>query len=192
MISIETKKPIPHQKSLVLRRQKNKFILNYTDIIIHIRKIVRALNLESKRIQKEFGISIPQVLCLQFLAEQHDFKATHKDVAAYLNLNRSTVTGIISRLEKKNLVARLPKSGDKRITYISLTSLGFKILDKSPQLMHQQLAHKLPELLPESLDQIDSALKVLIDCLGISQTDASPLFTIEDPIADKNPENQEL
>ena len=156
--------------------------MNYTEILIHIRKIVRALNLESKRIQKEFGISIPQLLCLLFLSEKDDFKATHKEVADYLNLNSSTVTGIVSRLEKKNLVARLPKSGDKRITYVSLTSNGFKLLEISPDLMHQQLAKKLPDLPEKTLSDMDNSLKVLIECLDIDKTDASPLLTIEEPI----------
>jgi len=160
--------------------------MNYSEILIHIRKIVRALNLESKRIQKEFGISIPQLLCLEYLSQCADFRATHKEVAKYLNLNSSTVTGIVSRLEKKNLVARLPKSGDKRITYVTLTSAGFQLLGNTPDLMHQQLAEKLPQLPGSTLENLDESLKVLVDCLGIEQTDASPLFTIEDPIESKN------
>jgi DNA-binding MarR family transcriptional regulator len=164
--------------------------MNYTEILIHIRKIVRSLNLESKRILKEFGISIPQLLCLEYLAQRDDYKATHKEVATYLNLNSSTVTGIISRLEKKNLVARLPKSGDKRITYISLTSTGFKLLDSTPNLLHQKLAEKLPGLPVETLQNIDDSLKILVDCLGIEQTDASPLFTIEEPIDNKSLEGE--
>lgn len=160
--------------------------MNYSEILIHIRKIVRSLNLESKRIQKEFGISIPQLLCLEYLSQCSEFKATHKDVANYLNLNSSTVTGIISRLEKKGLVARLPKSGDKRLTYISLTSSGFNLLEKSPNLMHQKLEQKLPGLPNDVLQNIDQSLKVLVECLGIDKTDASPLFTIEDPIDNKS------
>lgn len=163
--------------------------MNYTEILIHIRKIVRALNLESKRIQKEFGISIPQLLCLEYLSQSNNFKATHKEVAGYLNLNSSTVTGIISRLERKNLVARLPKSGDKRVTYITLTSSGFRLLENTPNLMHQQLEEKLPLLPGKTLENIDESLRVLVDCLGIEQTDASPLFTIEDPIESRNSGN---
>ncbi len=162
--------------------------MNYTEILIHIRKIVRALNLESKRIQKEFGVSIPQLLCLGFLAESNDYKATHKQVATFLNLNSSTVTGIISRLERKGLVARLPKMGDRRVTYITLTSAGFKMLDNSPKLMHERLATTLPQLPEKQLDQIDNSLRTLIDCLGIGHTEASPLFTIDDPLG--SPDDQ--
>lgn len=156
--------------------------MNYTEILIHIRKIVRALNLESKRIQKEFGVSIPQLLCLNYLAESEDYKATHKEVAGFLNLNSSTVSGIVSRLEKKGLVARLPKMGDRRVTYITLTSAGFKLLNHSPRLMHERLATSLQKLPVAQLSQMDSSLRTLIECLGIDQTEASPLFTIDDPL----------
>jgi len=156
--------------------------MEYTDILINIRKIVRALNLESKRILKEFGVSIPQLLCLGYLSGQDGYKATHKDVAAYLNLNSSTVTGIITRLEKKGFVARLPKMGDKRVTYVTLTSAGFKVLNSTPGLLHELLTRKLPQLPVETLNQIDDSLNILVDCLGIEQTEASPVFTIEEPM----------
>jgi DNA-binding MarR family transcriptional regulator len=156
--------------------------MEYNSILINIRKIVRALNLESKRILKEFGVSIPQILCLGYLSEQEGYKATHKDVANYLNLNSSTVTGIITRLEKKGFVARLPKMGDKRITYIALTSKGFRVLENTPGLLHDLLTSKLPELAPDTLTQIDKSLEILINCLGIEKTEASPVFTIDEPI----------
>ena len=77
------------------------------------------------------GAKIP-CLCLNFLNEKDDYQSTHKEIRNYLNLNSSTVTGIIDRLEKKGLVARLPKKEDKRTTYIALTSLGAKLLEKIP------------------------------------------------------------
>ena len=39
-------------------------INKYSGIMISIRKIVRAINLESKRIEKDYGLSIPQLLTL--------------------------------------------------------------------------------------------------------------------------------
>ena len=44
----------------------------YADLMISIRKIVRAVNLESKRIEKNHGLSIPQLLTLKFLKEHLD------------------------------------------------------------------------------------------------------------------------
>ncbi len=154
--------------------------MDSTEILINIRKIVRSVNLESKRIQKEFGISIPQLLCIHYLASKADYQSTVTQIAEYLNLNLSTVTGIVDRLEKKRLVARLPKTGDKRKTVISLTADGFKLLDQSPELLHHQLSRKLSSLSKEQLESLKSSLEVLVQCFDLSEEEASPMITIED------------
>jgi hypothetical protein len=46
----------------------------YSEVMISVRKIVRAINLESKRVEKNLGISIPQLLTLKHLNEQPDYK----------------------------------------------------------------------------------------------------------------------
>lgn len=51
---------------------------NYTELMISIRKIVRAVNLESKIIEKDFGLSIPELLTLKFLKNDVEFKSTFK------------------------------------------------------------------------------------------------------------------
>ena len=51
---------------------------NYTELMISIRKIVRAVNLESKIIEKYFGLSIPELLTLKFLKNDVEFKSTFK------------------------------------------------------------------------------------------------------------------
>ena len=151
------------------------------EIIIMIRKIVRSITLESKKIQKEFGISIPQLLCLTHLSQKPDYQGTHKELTQYLNLNSSTVTGIINRLEKKGLIARLPKKEDKRITYIALTSAGYKLLKDTPELLHEKLLKKLYLLPPEELASIQVSLGKLIEVLSIDDVDASPLLMAEEP-----------
>ena len=51
---------------------------NYTELMISIRKIVRAVNLESKIIEKYFGLNIPELLTLKFLKNDVEFKSTFK------------------------------------------------------------------------------------------------------------------
>jgi DNA-binding MarR family transcriptional regulator len=92
----------------------------YSEIMISVRKIVRAINLESKRVEKNFGISIPQLLTLKHLKEKPDYKTTMRSLREFLSLNASTVTGIVSRLETKGYIARLPDPSDKRSTPIVL------------------------------------------------------------------------
>ena len=58
----------------------------YSEIMISVRKIVRAINLESKRVEKNFGISIPQLLTLKYLKEKPDYKTTMRSLREFLSL----------------------------------------------------------------------------------------------------------
>lgn len=159
--------------------------MDTTEILIKVRKIVRSINLESKKIQKEYGVSIPQILCLNYLHGSPNYQATQGEIKAFLNLNSSTVSGIINRLEKKGYLARLPKSGDKRVVNIALTSAGDKLLDQIPSLLHEQLSEKLDKLNPEKIQEIEESLDTLINLLDIQSVDASPMITIEGDIAEQ-------
>lgn len=160
--------------------------MDSTSILINIRKILRSVNLESKRIQKEYGISIPQLLTLNYLKTCDDFKATHSQISKYLNLNSSTVTGIISRLEKKGYVAKLPNLKDKRITYVALTTNGANLLKQAPRLMHEQLSVKLNKLSESELKEIERAFKLLIEVMGINDIEAYPLVTLDELSPDQD------
>jgi DNA-binding MarR family transcriptional regulator len=156
-----------------------------TDILIQIRKIVRSINLESKKIQKEYGVSIPQVLCLNFLHDAPHFQATQAELKRFLNLNSSTVSGIVDRLEKKGLVARLPRSGDKRVVNIALTAAGDELIAAMPSLLHEQLSDKLQTLNAADLKRIDESLDTLVHLLDIQSVEASPVITIESYLGDQ-------
>ena len=154
------------------------------EILIKIRKIVRSVDIESKKIQKEYGVSIPQVLCLSFLHEAPNYQATQGEIRNFLNLNSSTVSGLINRLERKGLLARLPKSGDKRVVNISLTSAGDKLYDTIPSLLHEQLSEKLKKLTYEDLIKVEESLDTLVNLLDIEKIEASPLITMEIDLED--------
>jgi len=160
--------------------------MEYTEILINIRKIIRSINLESKSIEREFGISIPQYLCLNFLRKSETYRATATEIGLHLNLNASTVTGIVSRLEKKGYVARLLNPEDKRSSFIYLTALGEKIIKTIPNLLQDKLTLKLQELQPEELQQLQNSLKLLVKFMGVEDLDASPLLTPEEHIHSKS------
>ncbi len=153
--------------------------MDYKDILIKVRRIVRSINLESKKVQKDFGVSIPQILCLDFLKASPGYQATQRSIRDHLNLNSSTVTGIIGRLEKKGFLARLPKSGDKRVMHITLTSSGDALLERTPDLLQQRLDQKLKGLSASELMMVGEALDLLIEMLEIKTTagDEVPLIT---------------
>jgi DNA-binding MarR family transcriptional regulator len=154
------------------------------EILTQLRKIVRGLNLESKRIQKEFGISIPQLLCLEHLKQSDDFQSTTKAMSDGLNLNPSTISGIVSRLEKRGYVARLPKRNDRRVTYISLTAEGERLLEKVPRSFAQKLEERLDTLPLEKKHHISRSLDTLIQILGPGQPAPDTPTSLLDDVAD--------
>lgn len=162
--------------------------MDTTLILIRIRKIVRSINLESKKIEKEYGVSIPQVLCLNFLHQSPNYQSTQGEIRKFLNLNSSTISGIINRLEKKGYLARLPKSGDKRIVNIALTSAGDNLLKQIPSLLHEQLSKRLQTLDEQKLKSVEESLNTLVDLLDIGEVEASPVITIDDNLEDNSDE----
>jgi len=156
--------------------------LESIEIIVSVRKIVRSLNLESKALQKDFGLSIPQLLCLSYLEAQPSFKTTHKELMNFLSLNSSTITGIISRLEKRGYVAKLSNSNDRRLKSIILTASGKKLLDETPNVLHERLSKKLDVLSEKQINTIKNSLDIIISAMNIDNIDATPLLTPGDTI----------
>jgi DNA-binding MarR family transcriptional regulator len=155
--------------------------LEYTDILISLRKILRAINLENKRVEKENGISIPQLLCLQYLCKQQGLSASPKAIKEHLQLNASTVSGIVARLEKKGLVAKLPNAADRRMYLIALTAKGDTLLSDAPPLLHQKLSNQLKNLSPAKVEEIQASIQLLVGMFDAEQLDAAPIVMLEDP-----------
>lgn len=158
--------------------------MDYAEILVSLRRIIRAVNLEGKRLEKEHGVSIPQLLCLSFLEQKEGYRATLSEIKNYLKLNASTVTGITTRLEKRGLIARLPTDDkDRRVNYITLTRKGGELVQQMPDILHVQLINKLAQSSPEKLDELRSAFQVIIGFLEIEDIDASPILASNENIA---------
>ncbi|HKK89525.1 MAG TPA: MarR family transcriptional regulator [Saprospiraceae bacterium] len=149
--------------------------MNYLDILIKLRKVIRSINLESKKIEKKYGISIPQLLVLQFLSKQQDFKAKSSDIKSFIHLNASTVSGIIRRLEGKGLVARLPAPLDRRATFITLTAKGAQLLEESPTTLQEKLSNRLFKLEETQKRELYENIDLLVALMEVEDIDASPI-----------------
>jgi DNA-binding MarR family transcriptional regulator len=150
------------------------------DILIQMRKIIRSINLESKRIEKELGISIPQLLVLQILNDSPEYKATSKYIKEKINLNASTVSGIIYRLELKGLVARLPNLLDKRVQFITLTAKAADMLKNTPQTLQQKISGNLSKLSDNQQTELLKNIDLLVEVMDAKNIEASSLDKLKD------------
>ncbi|MDC1370364.1 MarR family transcriptional regulator [Flavobacteriales bacterium] len=160
--------------------------MEYTDIIISLRKVIRSINLENKKIEKKYGVSTPQILILNFLKEKEDCQSTATELKKFLNLNASTVTGIISRLESKRLIARIPNNKDKRVVKISLTIEGIGLINKIPVVLHEKFAERLKKLDPKSIVAIQKSIEILVSLLDAEDIDASPVLSSIENLSDES------
>jgi len=150
--------------------------MDYFSIFIKLRKVIRFINLENKRIEKKVGLSIPQLLTLQLLSQCVGRRATGKEIKKHLVLNASTVTGIVNRLEKKGLVVKANSPDDRRTTFIVLTAPGMEALRQSPTTAQVNLSDKLTSLSPEKLAELSKSIDLLINILGAEEVDASAIL----------------
>ena len=120
---------------------------------------------------------------LLFACHAHEHVLAAKEIGGHLNLNASTVSGIVSRLEKKGYLAKLPNHEDKRSVYIYLTALGEKIVGSIPDLLHEKLTKKLKSLSDQDLEELQSSLSLLVSFMQAEDVDASPLLTPGDTIS---------
>ena len=92
------------------------------EIIYQIRRLMQAGAIYSKELNKKYRVSAPQLHCLLALYEKGHLPPSR--IARLIMVKSSTVTGIIDRLEQKDLVKRVRNSPDRRVINIELTVAG--------------------------------------------------------------------
>lgn len=149
-----------------------------------LRRIMRAVDIHSRRLAAEFMVTGPQLLCLQTLHD--DGPLTTSALAKLIHLSNSTTVGILDRLEQKGWVLRERSERDRRIVLVCSTSAGEAFLAEAPSLLQDRLAaglHALPEK-----DQlvIAQSLETIVELLEMSRQDVAPLLEAG-PIIDTHP-----
>jgi DNA-binding MarR family transcriptional regulator len=70
--------------------------------------------------------SLPELWILRHLEERS--ACPMKELAAFLRLGNSTVTGLVDRLVRRGLVRRQSDASDRRVVLVVLSSLGRRVL----------------------------------------------------------------
>jgi DNA-binding MarR family transcriptional regulator len=78
------------------------------------------------RVAAEHDLSLTQ---LRVLAILRDRRVRMSDLADYLGLDKSTISGLVDRAEKRGLLQRAPNPADGRATDVFLTTAGSQLAD---------------------------------------------------------------
>jgi DNA-binding MarR family transcriptional regulator len=143
-------------------------------ILRAIRRIMRSVDLYSRKLAMESGVTVPQLSCLLRVVATGPL--THKALAAALDLSASTLVGIVDRLESKGLVKRERSSVDRRQVLISATEEGAILAAGSPSPLQDRLAAALEAVSELERAAIALSLERIVDLMEIGQVDAAPIF----------------
>ncbi len=139
------------------------------EIIFSIRKLMQAGEFYTKELNKKYQVSAPQLNCLLSLYENGPLPPSQ--IAKHIMVKSSTVTGIVDRLEQKDLVKRFRNSPDRRIITIELTDSGKNLAKNAPPPIQQKIIDGLKKLSEDELDQIIFSLTQLTDMLDVQDLD---------------------
>jgi DNA-binding MarR family transcriptional regulator len=126
-------------------------------VIVALRRIIRAIDLRSKRLMQEAGLTAPQIVVLKALTGSEPL--TVGTVAESVELSQGTVTTILNRLETRGLVKRMRSLRDRRQVLVSLTPLGRDTVDAAPPLLQDHFITAFERLEDWEQDQIVSAFQ---------------------------------
>ncbi|TNE62620.1 MAG: MarR family transcriptional regulator [Alphaproteobacteria bacterium] len=151
---------------------------DYDDILILIRRIMRAIDLQSKQLVKQSGLTAPQLVVLQAL--RREGRAAPSAVAREVALSQATVTSILDRLDRAGLTRRERSDADKRVVYACLTEAGERKLAEAPELLQSGFLRQYRMLQDWERSMIVSSFQRVAAMMDAEDLDASPILDVGD------------
>ena len=149
---------------------------NIDDVLVALRRVIRATDLHSKHLAKTTGLTTPQILLLQAIRARSD--VTIGELANEVSLSQATVTTILDRLEKRELVYRERSTKDKRKVHAHLTEAGVNILKDAPVPLQEHFTDQFINLEQWEQTMIIAALQRVAHMMDAQRIDAAPVLDI--------------
>ncbi|MGA8165198.1 MAG: MarR family transcriptional regulator [Waddliaceae bacterium] len=154
------------------------------EVLKSIRKIIRAIDLNSKKILRKYDLTGPQLLILKDLSDHGSCPVG--SLAKRVSLSHATVTEIIDRLEKKGHVKRVKSEKDKRKVFVVLEEKANKVLEQNPTLLQEKFMEEFTKLPDWEQSQILCNFQRVAFFMDAEDVDASPMLVNTSIIAGDN------
>ena len=145
--------------------------------ILHaVRRIIRAVDLYSRKLATEHEVTGPQLVCLNTIVELGPITAT--DLAHQIHLSASTVVRILDRLESRELIVRERQKDDRRRVHLTATIAGHELSAKAPYSEQHPLRAALKQLPLQEQERVTSLLERLVGLMDAASLSASPVLEV--------------
>lgn len=156
--------------------KKEDLLKHIEEVLIALRRVIRATDLHSKYLAKTTGLTAPQILLLQTLRDRG--QVTIGELAQEMSLSQATVTSILDRLEKRELVYRQRSQEDRRKVHAYLTDSARETLKSAPIPLQDRFKREFSKLDEWEQAMIMSALKRVAQMMDAQHIDASPVLDL--------------
>lgn len=148
-------------------------------VLQSLRRIMRAVDIYSRKIKAQCNLTAPQLVCLNALADAGPETVT--GLARRVHLSASTMVGIIDRLERRGLVERHRDKDDRRVVNVSATAAGRKLVAAAPSALQESLANGLAALPEQEQATIARSLAKVVELMEAGHIDAAPILVTDHP-----------
>ena len=148
---------------------------DYEELFIALRRITRAIDLHSKKLQRETGLTTSQLLVLEAVVKLDT--STPSNIAKEVQLSQATVTNLVDRLERNGLVLRRKSTADKRAVEVHLTEKGMHMVELAPEPLQTGFLREYRKLERWEQHQLIASVQKIAVLMDAEDIDASPILT---------------
>jgi len=149
----------------------------HDEILVAIRQIIRAIDLHSKKLSKEYGLTGPQLILMRAIQEMGN--VTIKELSNQTNVSQATTTTIIDRLELNGYVQRIRSVADRRKVHANLTEKGQELLNNAPPPLQDNFVKKFQNLEAWEQSLLLSSMQRVSAMMNAEDIDAAPVLQLE-------------
>lgn len=136
-----------------------------TIIEAELRQICFKIKKKGREILSDFDITPPQFEALQYLI--HQDQQTISELSGNMYLACSTVTDLLDRMEKNDLVKREKDKNDRRIVRINVLPKGYKLIESVMATRINYIESALSDLDEDNKAQIETSIRLLNERVDI-------------------------
>jgi DNA-binding MarR family transcriptional regulator len=145
------------------------------EIVNGLRRIVRAIELYSQEVLKNFGLTGPQLWAMKTL--QREGPLATSALADALAVQPSTLSILVDRLERRGLVRRIRSREDRRFVELGLTPKGEELASRAPEAAQGRLLHGLALLSGPKQRAILKAVTALVAMMEATDVEVRYFFS---------------
>ena len=146
------------------------------ELLVALRRVIRAVDLRSKQLSKHVGLTGPQLLVMQNIQEKPGIMV--REIAENINLSPATITNILDRLEGRDLATRIRSTQDKRKVGVFLTEKGKVAVVNAPRPLQEHFVERFSQLKEWEQSQMVATVQRIASMMDADDIDASPFLEL--------------